>query len=331
MNRNPILLAAAFASLATSLQAGVLAGWHTFPNGGNEAPLTSEAADYVNPTVSVTVNMGGNVISEFSNAGGGKGTVGWDKYTSGGNTGFDTTYGNVAFPDSPSLTKSGIQLGAGNNNVRFIDISIVNDDLTQDLVLDGIHFDYAMVVMKAGASFSDFEIQLLHVTGPDGPNKSDLAHTGGVPIWRESPDALNSADGANWRDIDIDLSADLGLSDLGNNQVQLADRVLGSGERANFRIAIAGAGTTAIVEADFGSVFALDNIAFSVNTITDPEPTPMWAGYEIDDSGNVDTGAWLGALHVDSAPWIWSFSLEAWLYLPEDVIEESGSWSFVAN
>lgn len=138
-------------------------------------------------------------------------------------------------------------------------------------------------------------------------------------------------DGTNWNNVDLDLSANLGLSDLGYDQVQLADRVLGPGERANFRFQVAGAGTTDRVEGDWGTFFALDNIAFSVNTITDPEPTPMWAGYEIDDSGNVDTGAWLGVVNVDAAPWIWSFSLEAWLYLPEDVIEESGSWSFVAN
>jgi hypothetical protein len=279
MNRLIKLLPFAVFCAATTVQGQVvLGGWHTFPNGGTAAPLTSESADYVSPAISVTVNMGGNVISEFSSVGGGRGTIGWNKYTSGGTAGFDTTYGNVAFPDSPSLTKSGIQLGVATNNVRYIDISIVNDDLTQDLVLDGIHLDYAMVVMKSGASFSDFEIQLRHVVGPDGANKSDLAHTSGVPVWRESPDALNGADGANWSDIDIDLSADLGLSDLGNDQDQLDDRVLAPGERANFRIAIAAAGTTGTVDGDFDSMFALDNIAISGQVVPEPSTYAILAG-----------------------------------------------------
>lgn len=330
-NTHLLLIFASFAA-ASVTQAGVLAGWHTFPNGGPEVPLTSVAPNYVNATVDVTLNMGGDVISFYSTIGGGRGALGWNKYTSGGTTAFDMTYGTVPFPDAPELTKSGVQLGINENKWRFLDISIVNNG-TSDLQLDGVHFDYALVAVKSGSAPADFEIMFTHVVGPaETPaEQSNLDHSSSVPIWRDSSDVLVDVDGTGWHQIDVDLSANLGTSDLGYEQLQLADRVLGPGERANFRFQIAGAGTTARVEGDWATFFALDNIAFTVNTITDPEPTPMWAGYAVDESGNVDTGAWLGVVHVDAAPWIWSFSLDAWLYLPEDVIDESGSWSFVAN
>ena len=68
-------------------------------------------------------------------------------------------------------------------------------------------------------------------------------------------------------------------------------------------------------------------------TITEGEVVsgPTWAGYDVDEFGDADTGAWLGVVNVDAAPWIWSYLLETWLYIPEDVVEEAGSWSFVPN
>jgi hypothetical protein len=73
---------------------------------------------------------------------------------------------------------------------------------------------------------------------------------------------------------------------------------------------------------------SLDNL-----TITEGEVVsgPTWAGYDVDELGDADTGAWLGVVNVDAAPWIWNYLLETWLYIPEDVVEEAGSWSFVPN
>lgn len=59
--------------------------------------------------------------------------------------------------------------------------------------------------------------------------------------------------------------------------------------------------------------------------------TPEWAGYEIDaDTGNVDTGAWLGVLHVSHAPFVYSYDLGSYLYIDEAAIHAgSGAWVYV--
>lgn len=73
---------------------------------------------------------------------------------------------------------------------------------------------------------------------------------------------------------------------------------------------------------------SLDNF-----TITEGEVVggPTWEGYDVDEAGNADTGAWLGVVNVDADPWIWSYSLETWLYIPTGAVDEGGGWSFVPN
>ena len=56
------------------------------------------------------------------------------------------------------------------------------------------------------------------------------------------------------------------------------------------------------------------------------EPTE-WAGYPIVD-GYVDTGAFLGWLNISADPWIWSLSLNKYIYLPEEFVAEAGAWSY---
>lgn len=59
--------------------------------------------------------------------------------------------------------------------------------------------------------------------------------------------------------------------------------------------------------------------------------TETWAGYEVDaDTGNVDTGAWLGVLHVTHAPFVYSFDLGSFLYIDETTISgDSGAWVYI--
>jgi hypothetical protein len=59
------------------------------------------------------------------------------------------------------------------------------------------------------------------------------------------------------------------------------------------------------------------------------DPTPTWAGYPVDDQGKVDTLGWLALLNVATAPWVWNYSLQGWIYLPEDHVSESGAWTFI--
>ena len=57
-----------------------------------------------------------------------------------------------------------------------------------------------------------------------------------------------------------------------------------------------------------------------------------WGPFPIlDAAGNVDTGAWMGYLNVASDPWIWSYSLNQWLYIDKNSVTGSGSWAYVFN
>lgn len=59
-----------------------------------------------------------------------------------------------------------------------------------------------------------------------------------------------------------------------------------------------------------------------------------WGGYDVYvESGikTVDTGAFLGWLEVTGDPWVYSYSLEKYIFLPEESIDESGAWSYIPN
>lgn len=59
----------------------------------------------------------------------------------------------------------------------------------------------------------------------------------------------------------------------------------------------------------------------------DPGPT-TWLGYTVDETGYVDTGAWMGMLWTGAAPWIWSPSLGKWVYIPANVATAGGEWTY---
>lgn len=53
-----------------------------------------------------------------------------------------------------------------------------------------------------------------------------------------------------------------------------------------------------------------------------------WAGYEIDESGWVDTGGFMGLLYP-VGDFVYSYSLANWIYLPASFVTDDGSWSYV--
>ncbi len=68
--------------------------------------------------------------------------------------------------------------------------------------------------------------------------------------------------------------------------------------------------------------------AFRIN-ISESTPT-TWAGYSIvDGAGNVDTAPWMGMVNVADAPWVYSYTLNNWLYIPEEHVSTSGGWGYV--
>ena len=56
-----------------------------------------------------------------------------------------------------------------------------------------------------------------------------------------------------------------------------------------------------------------------------------WADYPMDAAGNVDTTPWLGWINVAAGDYVWSYSLNQWMYLPEAGVTASGSWTYIFN
>jgi octaheme c-type cytochrome (tetrathionate reductase family) len=54
-----------------------------------------------------------------------------------------------------------------------------------------------------------------------------------------------------------------------------------------------------------------------------------WAGYPVSPAMGVDTGSWLGWLSVEFAPWVFSYSMEKYIYLPEELVTENGAWTYI--
>lgn len=66
-----------------------------------------------------------------------------------------------------------------------------------------------------------------------------------------------------------------------------------------------------------------------------PDPSgggdETWAGYPVLETGDANTGEWLGWVNVSAKPWILSYSLNQWTYIDESAVSDSGSWVYVSN
>lgn len=62
----------------------------------------------------------------------------------------------------------------------------------------------------------------------------------------------------------------------------------------------------------------------------DPDPEPVfWHGFEVDSSGNTNTGNWMGWVYVENDPWIWSYELREYVYIPSQGVSLEGGWIYV--
>lgn len=59
------------------------------------------------------------------------------------------------------------------------------------------------------------------------------------------------------------------------------------------------------------------------------EAVGEWSDLPIIRGHFVDTGSLLGWLAVEHAPWVFSFSMEKWIYIPEPPVSSSGVWAFI--
>lgn len=56
-----------------------------------------------------------------------------------------------------------------------------------------------------------------------------------------------------------------------------------------------------------------------------------WAGYPIEENNWANSGDFLGYVFVQYAPWIFALDLNAWIYLPEDSITDTGAWMYITK
>ena len=60
----------------------------------------------------------------------------------------------------------------------------------------------------------------------------------------------------------------------------------------------------------------------------------LWAGFPVDANWNVDTGGFMGELYVEHAPWIYSYRMEEYMYIPEELIttgNQGAAWAYVMD
>ncbi|MFO7726383.1 MAG: hypothetical protein R6V45_12625 [Oceanipulchritudo sp.] len=83
--------------------------------------------------------------------------------------------------------------------------------------------------------------------------------------------------------------------------------------------------TGAVQDADIA--VAIDNV-----TVTGPpvDPEGTWKGFSLVDGFWVRNAGQMGWINVEFEPWIWSASLDEWVFLPEDSSPgESGIWYYM--
>lgn len=68
---------------------------------------------------------------------------------------------------------------------------------------------------------------------------------------------------------------------------------------------------------------AFSDIVATINASLDG----TWASWDVVNHW-VQTNHWLGYLNVEKAPWIWSASLNSWLYAEESYVAQSGGWVY---
>lgn len=108
-----------------------------------------------------------------------------------------------------------------------------------------------------------------------------------------------------------------------------------------FESGVSVAGPLTAASGDFGSIQnvgfttangsstgTVDNFSFTVGTEV---VGAQWGGYDIIDGRYIDTDPWLGFLEITNDPWLFSYSLEKYIYLPESQVSTSGAWMYIPN
>lgn len=64
--------------------------------------------------------------------------------------------------------------------------------------------------------------------------------------------------------------------------------------------------------------------------VTIEQDGPFWEEYPVfNPEGDVNTGDWMGWINIKHAPWLFSYSLEGWLYHSSSFGDSAGSWFYI--
>lgn len=78
-----------------------------------------------------------------------------------------------------------------------------------------------------------------------------------------------------------------------------------------------------------GSITFSNLDAFIEGNGEPPPPAPTFGGMEVDASGHVDTGDFMGMLYVEMEPWVYVHDLARWVYMPDPGEDFTGAWAYI--
>lgn len=254
----------------------------------------------------------------------------------------------------PDLATSGSNGVAWEGDRAGMSVSGGSLNLTGD-IKNGVPATYASPIAGSGAyrfevSFSSWDFSAWETAGDDGIRSftfglSDSSNKWIARIylrWNGQVDAVIQTNASTSNEFWI-VAEDLGNPSSGavtvavefdfdlnvfqyvvNGEVAYSFDTLNATDIGGFAISRFG-------PAEWNNPSEVVSVDFiTLEQITDLTEPPSWAGYPIEEDGvTVDTGAFMGVLDILHEPWVWSYSLEAYIYLPEANVADAGAWSYV--
>lgn len=86
--------------------------------------------------------------------------------------------------------------------------------------------------------------------------------------------------------------------------------------------------TYLFIEESYVSAAGTWGYVFNRSTDAPTGGDDVWAGYTVLASKDVETRRFLKWINVIGAPYLFSYSLDAWLYMPESYVTQQGGWGY---
>jgi hypothetical protein len=177
-----------------------------------------------------------------------------------------------------------------------------------------------------GTSFFNFAI-LPEVTGWHGTAPLDISSKSHIQMWvKTTSDASGSISLYSGQTPGSEVSeATFQLNGNEWTRVTVA--------KSDFKKTINAANPVDFTDVQAAQFFVVGNTSTGVQDVwlDDLVATSdvTWGyGWSVGELGWVDTGNWMGWLNTAEDPWIWSISLECWIYFPHGSLSDYGSWFY---